>query len=565
MSAQIYQATGLETLSQGPAVFAILPRPHFMTGQIRFAGGGGALRIDADDFIGDLRILPLFVGRLEIANATLLKPRVTVNLDENPMPLDGAIGGAAGAKPDSQEAAANTARLGVISLVDGTARLKMKASGVAIDDIDMTLDWRNLNARASLTGKARIRGESGDFAIWVAQPAELFRGGRSEMTLDIKTGILTLTTDGTLTAASKPRYQGHLQAASPNLPKLLELIGYQISPMSSLNGFRLACDAKADTDGLFFSNLNLSLAGNDFEGSLAVEMRAQKPLLSGTLATEFLNFDPLFMHFKGLISADGQWNQEALDLRALTAADLDIRVSAARAQLTHVEMQDAALSIMTSASGADLSLTQARAYLGLVKAKVTVRLGGIGIDLHATASANDLDIGSLSWDSAGLPELTGIVNGSANIETDGHNLAEFVQNLQGRLIASVKQGGIKGIDLHHFLHPLDGAVPQRVAAASFVRIPFDDARLGIKILHGTAEIEQGLATGAGGHLLLSGNSSLPGRKLDLRAVIMPVASDDDPVKPDVTGSGVPAADARQDRNISIKGSWEHPLLTPAAP
>jgi len=219
--------------------------------------------------------------------------------------------------------------------VNGTARLKTKsaASDLIIDDIDMTLDWRNLNEAASLTGKARVRGEFGDIAAWVAEPAELLRGGRSEITLDIKTDVLALTTNGMLSAAPKPDYSGHLRASSADLPKFLELVGYPIARMSSLSRFRLACDAKANQDGVAFSDLHLRLAGSDFEGSLAIETGESRPLLSGTLATDLLALDPFFAHFQKPVGDDGLWSREPLDLRALTTANLDIRVSASRARL----------------------------------------------------------------------------------------------------------------------------------------------------------------------------------------------------------------------------------------
>ena len=555
VAAQIRQATGLATLSQGRAVFAVLPQPHIKIDQISFGDPSGALRIDADYFKGNLRILPLLVGRLEIASATLLKPNLVIDLDENPMPPDSAIGRAAEAKPETSEAAAaDTARLGVVSLVNGTAHLKTKfaASDVIIDDIDMTLDWRNLSAPASLTGKARVRGEFGDVAVWVAEPAELLRGGRSEMTFQINTDVLSLTTNGTLSAAPKREYSGRLRASSQALPHLLELIGYPISRTSSLSHFQLASDTKANAEGMTFSNLNLHMAGGDFEGSLAIETGAEKPLLSGTLATDLLTLDPFFAHFQKIVGDDGQWNSEPLDLRALTTANLDIRISATRARLAHFEMQDAALSLLTHANRIDLSLAEAKAYRGLVKARASLAIGQDGVDLHAASSVTDLDVGALSWDAVGLPELTGLASATANFEADGQNLAELLQQLSGKLQINVKQGDVRGVDLARILHPAKEGAPPSPDMRS-VRVPYDHAQLGIKVLKGLAEVEQGLADGPGGHVLLSGSAALPDRKFDLRAVILPTVPDDP------TSKSVP------DRNIFIKGPWDHPLIAPTAP
>ncbi len=553
---QIRQATGLATLSQGRAVFALLPQPHIKIENISFGDPTGALHIDADYFKGNLRVLPLFVGRLEIASATLLKPRLAINLDGRPIQDDSAIGRAAEAKPDSAEAAAaDTARLGVVSLVNGSARLTSQsmAGDIIIDDIDMTLDWRNLNAPASLTGKARVRGEFGDVAAWVAEPAELLRGGRSQMTLDIKTDVLALTTNGILSMTPKPEFSGHLRAASQALPRLLELIGYPIARTSPLSHFRLICEAKGNTDGLLFSDLTLRLASSDFEGSLAIETSQQKPLLSGTLATDLLTLDPFFSHLQPMVGEDGRWTQEPLDFHTLTTANLDLRVSAARARLSHLEIQDAALSLITRDDRVDISMAEAKAYRGLLKARAILTTGQDGVGLHATSSITDLDTSTLSWNVAGLPELTGLASGTANIESSGSNLSELMQRLDGRVQLKMKQGDVRGLDVDHMLHPPESSSSIQPAAALSARTPFDQAQFGIKITKGVAEIEQGLVDGPAGHLLLSGSATLPTRKLDLRAVVLPLVPDE------------PLSNAAQNHNISVRGPWDHPLVAPAAP
>ncbi len=554
-AAQIRQATGLATLSKGRAVFALLPQPHIKIEHVSFGDPSGALHIDADYFKGNLRVLPLFVGRLEIASATLLKPRLLINLDDKLLPEGSAIGRAAEAKSDSPEAAAaDTARLGIVSLVNGTARVisRSMASDIVVDNIDMTLDWRNLDAPASLTGKARVHGEFADVAAWIAEPAELLRGGRSQVTLDVKTDVLSLTSNGMLAMTPKPEFNGHFRSASQDLPKLLELIGHPIARASPLSRFRMSSEAKGNANGLAFSNLNLRLAGSDFEGSLAIETGGQKPLLSGTLATELLTLDPFFAHLRPIIEA-GRWTEQPIDFQTLTTANLDLRISAARARLAQFDMQDAALSLITHSDRIDLSLAQAKTYRGLFKARAILTLDQNRVDLHAASTMTDLDVGALSWDFTGSSELTGAASGTGNIETSGHNISELIQHINGRLQLSVKQGDVRGMDLNRILHPASNTISTQGSDQLSARIPYDQAQLAIKIVNGTAEVEQGLANGPGGHLLLSGTAALPERKFDLRAVILPLVPDD------------PSSTAEQNHNILIKGLWDHPVFAPAAP
>src|SRR5271166_1330946 len=161
--AQIRQMTGLVAISQGRAVFVVLPEPHISIESIRFSDPSGALRIDADYLKGYLRVASLLRGRLEIASATLGEPKMVIDLDGHPMPSDSAIGRAVNAKSASPQAtSADEERLGVVSLVNGGARLtNSRGEGDAlIDAINVTLDWRKLGSAASVAGTARFRGQS---------------------------------------------------------------------------------------------------------------------------------------------------------------------------------------------------------------------------------------------------------------------------------------------------------------------------------------------------------------------------------------------------------------------
>jgi AsmA protein len=141
IAAQIRHVTGLAAISQGRAVFVVLPQPHISIDGVSFADPSGALRIDARYFKGYVRLAPLFTGRIEIASATLGQPDMLIDLDGRPMPPDSVIGRAADAAPATAEAAtADAARLGAFTLVDGRAHLisKQLSPDLSIDAINMT-------------------------------------------------------------------------------------------------------------------------------------------------------------------------------------------------------------------------------------------------------------------------------------------------------------------------------------------------------------------------------------------------------------------------------------------
>jgi AsmA protein len=122
---QLRRTTGLIAETDGRAVFALLPRPRIKIENIRIHDPSGSLQIDADFLRGNLRILPMFAGRLEITSAALVAPRMRIDVDFDRASANGAISRAArlmnSGRPANNES--QTERLGILSIVDGSATL----------------------------------------------------------------------------------------------------------------------------------------------------------------------------------------------------------------------------------------------------------------------------------------------------------------------------------------------------------------------------------------------------------------------------------------------------------
>ena len=82
IASQIRRMTGLATISQGHAVFVVLPQPHVSIDDVSFTDPSGALRIDAHYLKGYVRLASLFAGRIEITSATLGQPKLrSISID----------------------------------------------------------------------------------------------------------------------------------------------------------------------------------------------------------------------------------------------------------------------------------------------------------------------------------------------------------------------------------------------------------------------------------------------------------------------------------------------------
>lgn len=529
--AQIRQMTGLVAISQGHAVFVVLPQPHISIDDVGFADPSGALRIDARYLKGYLRVAALLRGRLEVASVVLGEPKMVIDLDGRPMPSDSAIGRAANAKSASPQATtADQARLGVVALVNGNARLKSKLGGVdvSVEAINVTVDWRKLGAAAIVSGRARFRGESADIAAVIARPTELLRGEQSALSLRIDGAAISLYTDGSLASAPRPQYTGHIVASAPSVRKLVETGGYFLPLPGTFNDFALDSDVSIDASSAAFSGLRLSLDGNDFEGALAVQSREKAPVLSGTLATDLLSLRPFLASFPRAVGHDGQWSHNPFDIGNRDFADLDLRVSATRLVLPRLEMEDVAFALMRRNGRLEVTLAEARAYQGSIRGRAAFTVDGPGVDMRASGSMSGVDVAALWPSFAGSWKIAGSMTGAANVEGAGASMSEVMRNLDGRAQIALERGELGGVNLAQALRRLDNRPLALATDIHHGGTAFDSASFGLRIAKGVAEIEAGAMRSTSVNLGFGGAADLAERALNLHALASAPTSEDKP-------------------------------------
>ncbi|MGH6835796.1 MAG: AsmA family protein [Methylocella sp.] len=553
IAAQIRHVTGLAAISRGRAVFVVLPQPHVSVDGVSFADPSGALRIDAQYFKGYVRLAPLFAGRIEIASATLGQPDIRIDLDGRPMPLDNAIGGAADAAPAPAEAAsADAARLGAVTIVDGRARLisKQLSPELAIDAINMTLEWRNPGAAAIVTGQARIRGENAAIAASIASPAELLRGHRSSLSLKIDAPSFSLSADGDLASMPKWQFDGRLHAAAPSARTLLEQAGYFVPFPGPFDDFDANCEATVAAASAVLSGLHLQFDGNDYEGTLAFQARDGAPHLSGTLATNRLSLRPFLASLSPATGRDGRWNRDSFDLTEYGSADLDFRISASHIFFSHFALEDAAFSLIRNGSRVELTLAGGKAYQGTIKARATFDLSDSGVGMQVTGAISGADLAALSFDAVGWPEFYGALTGTANLESAGASMGEVMRNLDGAAQIDVVQGQLGGIDLDSVLHRIDKSPLALLADIHRGRTAFERAGFGLRFVTGVAGIQDGRVENPNLRLAFGGTVDFGERRLDLHAVAMPFISEAKP------GKEIPKF------RFDVGGSWDDLAFTP---
>ncbi len=551
LAEQVLQTTGLRASAEGKATFAILPRPRIKLENVIISDENGALVINSGVLKGDLRILPLIGGRMELASVLLVSPEITYDHAGAPLSRQGAIARASETLPATPEAAgADQARLGTISIVDGTARFKTKDSptAVTIGDINLTLDWPRLSAPASLNGSLAWQGETTEIAAWLGKPSALLRGEQTSATLKIESQSVQLSTNGALSNAPRLQYEGRVAAASHSLRALLGSLGVQVPLPGPLANVSLSGNARGSLTALALSGLHMTVDGNAFEGTLAVQATNGRPAISGTLASDLLLLGPLVSDLPGLTGAEGQWSREALSLAALDFADVDLRFSATRARLGRAVFDDAGCSIMLSNGRLDLTIAQAKAYGGQIKGRLSLVPANGGMDLRANGVFAKIDSGAMMKEALRSIRITGEASGQFSLDGNGATIAEIISSLDGGAQVTFRNGDILGLDLEQALRRLEKRPLSIVTEVRNGRTGFDTATVSARLTDGLIELNDATVSGLGVQLAVTGNASLADRTMRLRAM--------------ARQSG-PAAGARENSPqllMEIRGSWDDPAL-----
>ena len=520
LDAQVRALTGLDLRDTSRTTFSLLPRPRIKLEGVALRDADEAVRIDAASVRGNLRIWPLLLGRLEVADLRLRAPSIFIDMDRRPLGRRGALARVAKTPASSPDATALEAtRLGIVKIEGGEINVVSRKRGLEtrLDSVDATLDWRSFDRPASLVGTAGWEGHPVDLSAWLGRPAALLRGDTSAVNVRLETDDVSVVASGNLTSGDSFGYQGKIQAATTDLPGLMRLLPSRIDWPESLARASLEANAVIDARSADLSNLEFTLGDSAFEGSLAVRPGVERPLVSATLATELLEIAPFVAPLPAAVTSDGHWTREPLPLR-LDLVDLDLRVSAAKARFGRLELSDLALAAMAGNGRAEISVGDAKAYGGALKFRVSLARAAGGQTLRTAIGFSRVDMGALLLAGWRIDRLSGLGTGQFAGEANGNTLADWTRSLSGEGHIAIEDGEINGIDIEQALRRVDKRPLSIGGEMRTGRTGFSAARGAFSVAGGVATLHDFGISGPGASLALTGDIGLADRTLDVGAL-----------------------------------------------
>jgi AsmA protein len=554
VQAEIRAVTGLKPVLRGDATVSLFPSARVILDDVALGDAGAAdAALTAERLSAQLRLLPLLVGRIEIADVSLFRPRIAVTFDaqgrSNWSALIDTL--ARTLKPDAKRGD-RLLSFSEIRVADGTVFVHDERHGIAetLADVGLSLAWPSISQSFGATGVFLWRNEPVDLSLTLSDFFAAIAGNRSGLKVRLTGAPLKFAFDGHMSHSPTLKIEGMAVADAASLRQALRWTGLRSLPGGGLGRFALRAQTTVAASGVAMSRVNLELDGNVAEGVLTFSHDG-RPLLQGTLATEALDLSPYVSTLRLLARDEREWSAGHIALSGISAFDVDLRLSAARIALIGAKLGRTAIAANLRGGRVTVTIGESQAFGGVLKGSMGFAKSELGVDVKAQLLFSDVDLESCLGELFAVRRLEGRGNLALAFDASGASVLGLTRTMNGQASLTATQGAIAGLNLEQMLRrlerrPLSGAGDFRAG-----RTPFEKLNVVLKINQGTANVQDVALEGAAVRLALGGSASIPTRDLDLKGTATLVSS----TTSDAAGFELPFA---------VQGRWEDPIMLPDA-
>jgi AsmA protein len=518
VKAEIRNVTGLDLSLRGEASVSLFP-----TGSVSFSdvvlGEDGAPNpaLATDRLTARLRLLPLFVGRIQIADVALEQPRIDLTFGpDGRSNWSGLIASLARALGPKASRADQETSFSEIRVRGGTIVFRDSTRGVTetLTGVDLALAWPSISKSFAATGHVVWHGELIDASISLSDFPSALAGDRSGLRVRLNGAPLKLAFEGAMSLRPSLKLEGTLAADSTSLRDTLRWVGQKPLPGGGFGRFALKAMTTITGGTIALSGVNVELDGNSAEGVLTFATDGRQTL-QGTLAADDLDLTPYISTVRLVTANERDWNELPFILDGLTGFDLDLRLSAAKIAIARAKLGKTAVAANLRAGKLTLTVGESNAFGGIVKGSFTLAATDHGADVKSQMQFIDVDLESCLGEMFSIRRIEGRGNMALAIEASGGSILSLAQNMNGSASLVGRDGAVR-FNAEQMLmrlkrRPLSGAGDFRNGRTSFEKLV-----VSLKIEQGNAAIEDARLEGEKLQIVMSGSSAIPTRDLDLR-------------------------------------------------
>lgn len=545
--AEIRAVTGLNLALRGATTVAFFPSSDVSFYDVRLGDtGAGTPALSAERLTARLRLFPLLLGHVEIADVELIEPTITVQLGmdgrrSNWSNLLDAL--ARTLKPN-----ASGASFSEIRIVDGTVVIRDRGRTETLNDVDLALAWPSISNSFAATGRFVWRNEPVDIGASLSNFVAALSGNQSGLKLRLSGKPMKVAFDGQLSSAPTLRIDGTLAADAASLRDALRWTGQRPLPGGGLGRFALKAQTKVASGTVALTGVNIELDGNTAEGVLTFASDRRRSL-QGTLAANRLDLTPYVSTVRLLTDHHRDWSVLPVSLDGLRGVDLDLRISAAEVAVSSAKFDRTAIAANLRDGNLLITVGESQAFGGVIKGSFGLGIAEHGANLKAQLNFADVDLERCLHAIFGLERLQGRGTLSVALEATGGSVLALTRSMSGSADLKAKSGALMGLNVEQLLRrlerrPLSGGGDFRTG-----RTPFDTLAMVLSIHQGTVKVDTMEIQGSAVRLALGGSASLPARELDLTGTASLV-------------SRIAVDRAPFELPFIVHGSWEDPIMLP---
>jgi AsmA protein len=548
VQAEIRAVTGLDPVLRGEASVSLFPAGAVSFDDVMLGANTGAPALTAEHVVARLRFFPLLIGRIEIADVSLIRPTIAIifNDDRSSNWSDHIETLARNLKsgPD------RPASFSEIRITDGTVILRDEAYKIleTISNVEMALAWPSISRSFAATGRFAWHDEPIDATVSLTDFAAALLGERSGLKLRLAGAPLKLAFDGYISHRPTLKMEGTLATYAVSLRDTLRWAGQHTPPGGGFGRFALKAQTNVVGGTISLSGVNIELDGNTGEGVLTFDGRQS---LQGTLAAEGLDLTPYVSAVRLLAVGERGWDSKPMALDGLDGLQLDLRLSAARVNVANVKLGRTAVAANLRDGNLAVAVGESQAFGGVVRGTFGLAKSSAGTDFKAQLQFADVDLEQCLGEMFGIRRLEGKGNLGFAIDSSGRSVYDLTKGLNGTASLTSRKGAIAGFNVEQLLkrierRPLSGSGEFRTG-----KTLYETLVVNLRITQGMANVEDVRMEGPSVGLALSGSASIPERDLDLRGTASLLAIS-------TSGTAAPAFELP----FMVQGSWDDPIILP---
>jgi AsmA protein len=553
VTAEIRAVTGLEPVIRGEASVSLFPSATVTFTDVSL----GEERSDrpalaAERLTANLRLLPLLIGRIETADVSLMRPRVTVVVDKDGRSNWSALIETLARTLEPAAKVEHVMSFSEIRMSDGVVMIRDEARGISetLSNVELSLAWPSISRSFGATGRFVWRGQPVDGSASLGDLLAALSGQRSSLKVRLAGDPFKLAFDGHLSNRPTLKIEGTLAADGASLRRAMQWAGYEPLPGGGFGRFALKAQASALAGSFSLSAVNMELDGNVAEGVLSLTTSGRSTI-KGTLASETLDLTPYISTVQLMRTNERVWNRGQISLEGLSSFDLDLRLSAANITVANAKLGRTGVAANLREGSLTVTVGEAQAFGGILKGSITLAQARDDAEVKSQLQFTNVDLETCLGELFGIRRLEGKGDLTFALDAAGDSIFELTRTISGTAGLTARQGAITGINVEQLLKrleqkPLSGAAEFRRGRTTYSKL-----NVLLRFENGTATIEEVRLEGTGVRLALGGSASIPSRDLDLKG----------------TASLVPAStDAGQAFELPfvVQGPWDDPIMLPDA-